>query len=481
MATSLLVAILVSAAEIGLIYFLTPYAFQLLPLLYLFGFNLLSGTLLGIFGSRLVSRLRANYFNQVSQRNDHDKQMQRAERSRLQAIYQMTETLSSTLGYQAVLDATLDVSSSTMGETPQTLSQMVSALLLFDEGGDLKIASSRHLPAPDLRNTFRAEKGVLRTALKSADPQWITTPGEDAELAALSGLRNCQAALVLPLRRGLDAYGTLLFAHPNPAFFTTDRRDLLQVVAQQAVIAIQNARMFQDLQEEKERLVFSQEEAGKKLARDLHDGPTQSISSIAMQVNIALKILENDPSQAREELVKIEELARRTTQEMRHMLFTLRPLVLENEGLVAALQMMAEKLRQVFQQQVVIQVNPKVVELLDMTHQTIVFYLAEEAVNNARKHAKANLIGVRLDFLPKEMELAVLEIADNGIGFDLQSINDNYDRLGSLGMVNLQERTQLINGQLRIDTAPGKGTSVKVFIPLSDSAYKRLQNGQINP
>ncbi|HZU86808.1 MAG TPA: GAF domain-containing sensor histidine kinase [Anaerolineaceae bacterium] len=475
---SLIVAILISAAQVGLVFLFSPASLQQpLPLVFLAGFNLLSGILLGLFGGRLMSRLRKNYFNVVKQRKEHDKKTQNEERTRLQAIYQMTETLSSTLGYQAVLNATLDVGSGAMRESPEVLAQLISAVLLFDDSGQLKIESARHLPAPDLRNLFTAEQGVLKEALRTADQQWITSPGKDPELSALSGLRTCQSALILPLHRGLNSYGALLFAHPNQAFFTPERRDLLMVVAQQAVIAIQNARMFQDIQEEKERIVNTQEEGRKKLARDLHDGPTQSISALAMQVNIARKILEKDPVQAAEELVKIEDLARRTTQEMRHMLFTLRPLVLESEGLEAALQTIADKMRDVFQQNVTVAVNQSLIQLLDMPHQTIVFYLVEEAVNNARKHAQASQIAVRLDFHPSEDELAILEIADNGIGFDLKSVSGNYDRRGSLGMINLQERSQLINALLHIDTAPGKGTRVRIYIPLSDNAYQRLHNG----
>lgn len=477
---SLIVAVVISASQIGLTYLLSPTSFQPTPLVLLFAFNLIAGILLGLFGSKLMTRLRANYFNQVNQRKDHDRKTQRDERSRLQAIYQMTETLSSTLGYQSVLDATLDVASSAMGESPSGIAQLVSAVLLFGGDGYLKIESSRHLPAQDVRSTFASNQGALNEALRTGEPKLLTSPGQDAELSTLSGLHPCQSSLILPLHRGLNAYGVLLFAHPNPAFFTPDRRDMLIVIAQQAVIAIQNARMFQDLQEEKERILTTQEETRKKLARDLHDGPTQSVSAIAMQVNIARKILEKDPERTMKELVKIEDLARRTTQEMRHMLFTLRPLVLESEGLHAALQTMADKILEVFQQKVTVIVDQSVVDILDMSRQTIIFYLAEEAVNNARKHAQANLITVQLNFHPIETDLALLEIADNGVGFDLQAISGNYERRGSLGMINLQERSQLINGLLNIDTAPGKGTRVRIFIPLNDTAYQRLHNGEMS-
>jgi signal transduction histidine kinase len=175
--------------------------------------------------------------------------------------------------------------------------------------------------------------------------------------------------------------------------------------------------------------------------------------------------------------MQVEDLARTITKEIRHMLFTLRPLVLEKEGLIDALETMALKMKDTYQQNVVIDADAEAVELLDASKHTVIFQLAEEAVNNARKHARADLIRVRLKFLPKNKELAFLEIADNGVGFDVESVNESYGQRGSLGMINLQERTDLINGMLRIDSIPGKGTRVQVAIPLTDRAADRLQRG----
>jgi signal transduction histidine kinase len=109
-----------------------------------------------------------------------------------------------------------------------------------------------------------------------------------------------------------------------------------------------------------------------------------------------------------------------------------------------------------------------------MGKQGVIFYIIEEAVNNARKHANAASIAVRLGQV--EPGIALLEIADNGIGFDVQSVDKGYDKRGSLGMINLRERTELVNGLLNIDSAPGKGTRVQVYIPLTEEAADRLQH-----
>ena len=278
---------------------------------------------------------------------------------------------------------------------------------------------------------------------------------------------------MIALRSGLDAYGVLFFAHPNPEFFTPERTEVLDIVGNQSVIALKNASLYRDLEIEKNRLLETQENSRRKLAVDLHDGPTQSVSAIAMRVNFARRLIEHDPKLASEELYKIEELARRTSREIRHMLFTLRPLVLESQGLAAALKSMVERMKETFDQDVIFQVDQRMVKALDSAKQAVVFYLAEEAVNNARKHAQAKHIWVRLKMLKDE--LCLLEVKDDGVGFDIAISNSSYNGSNSMGMINLRERSELINGILHIESTKGRGTSVQIIIPLSEEAAEKLR------
>ena len=218
------------------------------------------------------------------------------------------------------------------------------------------------------------------------------------------------------------------------------------------------------------------EEARKKLARDLHDGPTQSVAAMAMRINIARRLVEKNPKSAVDELSKIEELAHRTTKEIRHMLFTLRPLVLESQGLAVALKSMADKMRETYNQNVTVNVDENIASQMEMGKQGVIFYIIEEAINNARKHAGAANIWVRLNtFQPG---LALLEIEDNGVGFDVEAVNKAYENCSSLGMVNLRERTELVNGLLNIQSVIGKGTKVQVYIPLTEEAADRLHHAR---
>ena len=107
-----------------------------------------------------------------------------------------------------------------------------------------------------------------------------------------------------------------------------------------------------------------------------------------------------------------------------------------------------------------------------MGKQGVIFQLVEEALANARKHAQATHIWVRLR--PVQDEICLLEIQDNGVGFNLKEINQSYDARGSLGMVNLRDRTDLLNGHLNIISTPGKGTRIQVYFPLSEKAADRM-------
>ncbi|HET7009898.1 MAG TPA: sensor histidine kinase, partial [Anaerolineales bacterium] len=274
---------------------------------------------------------------------------------------------------------------------------------------------------------------------------------------------------------GMDVFGALLFAHPMVDTFTPDRLELLEAVSSQAISALQNARLYGDLVAEKERITEIHEEARKKLARDLHDGPTQSISAIAMRVNFARRLMERDPRAAADELFKIEELARRTTKEIRQMLFTLRPLALESQGLVSALEQLAGKMRETYSQGVRVEAQADVAEGIEMGKLGVIFSIAEEAVNNARKHARADEIRVKLW---REGELLRMDIEDDGVGFDVAAMEASYESRGSLGMVNLHERAELVSGVMRVRSSPGRGTCVSLTMPLTVEAAERLhRNG----
>lgn len=467
-------ASLVAVLSAGLIsaYYFTANLDELPSLLVKTVVLVLIGFLFGYLGRQVIIRMRHVRETWL----EAEDKRHRIQTERLRAIYELTSTLAATLSYKRVLNSALDMAFTALTPDSEEAAKdrLVGAVLLF-KGGVLQTEIARGFTNADLRITFPGSEGIFKRIFDEGEPLLTQDIGYDPELGRVVALRSCTVAYCFPLRSGFNVYGAMLFAHPDANYFASDRLDLLDIIGRQAVIAIQNARLYQDLVEEKERMVEVHEEARKKLARDLHDGPTQSVAAMAMRINLVRRMLQKDAKGAGEELLRLEELALRTTKEIRHMLFTLRPLILESQGLLAALQAMADKMRETFGQEVSIELDERIVAQMEMGKQGVVFYIVEEAVNNARKHAGAPVIWVRLRSF--EQNIALLEIVDNGAGFDVESVNSSYDKRGSLGMVNLRERTELVNGLLNIKSAPGQGTAVQVYIPFSEEAADRLRGG----
>jgi signal transduction histidine kinase len=187
------------------------------------------------------------------------------------------------------------------------------------------------------------------------------------------------------------------------------------------------------------------------------------VAAIAMRINYTRTLLQREPLRVPEELEKIENLARGTTKEIRQMLFTLRPLILESQGLKAALETLVQKLHDADSTlQVHLELDDQV-EKLDKDAQGMTFYVVEEAVGNARKHAEARNVWVRTY---PDSEDYVVEVKDDGKGFDVGKVQSNYDKRGSLGMINMSERAEVMKAKLSIASAIGQGTRVSMRIPI---------------
>jgi len=427
----------------------------------------IAGGLLGWFASFVRARAIAM---EHSQTREQDK-LHQLERERSRAIFRMAAALNATLSYEEVLEKALDLGARTLARSSHEDNQLVSALLLFSED-QLRVASARRLTHADWRASFPCQEGVIQKALSSGNAQIIQSPASDPELGLLAAIQASAVALCIPLTAGPETYGVLIFAHRDAGYLTEERVELLQAIGEQAMIALENARLYQDLLKDKDLITEIQEEARKQLARDLHDGPTQSVAAIAMRLNYARRLMERDPSATANELEKVESIARRTTKEIRHMLFTLRPLILETQGLVAALQQLAVKMRDTHEQDVYVELDDEFDKDLDMGTQAVLFYIAEEAVNNARKHAQAEHIWIRLK---QKNDLVHLEVEDDGVGFNVGSVDADYEQRGSLGMVSMRERAELVNGALRVESSEGKGTRIKVLVPLNEESAEQLQ------
>jgi signal transduction histidine kinase len=384
----------------------------------------------------------------------------------LRLFYEMASSLSATLNYERVLESILEISRSGFSELGMRMGKSVGLVLLYDERALLAPVSHRNLVTrEDEVRWIKGINGIVAEAVASGQAVIGGAAKSDPELQAFDSLQPTKSMICVPLRAGFETYGAVLFASAKQSAYTAEHVELLTLFCNQATIALQNASLYRSLREERDKIVDKEEEARRKLARELHDGPTQDVAAIAMRLNFARLLVERDPRRAKSELERLEDLAHHTVQEIRSMLFTLRPIILETEGLVAALNQYAENLQ--MNDGLPVTVNAEQYDdCLDMEVQGVVFAILEEAINNARKHSLASRIDVRL---ATKDELFVAKVEDNGRGFDVQSMESSYGSRGSLGMVNLRERAELIGGTVNIESTPGEGTRITVLVPLSEN------------
>jgi signal transduction histidine kinase len=199
----------------------------------------------------------------------------------------------------------------------------------------------------------------------------------------------------------------------------------------------------------------------QQLARELHDGPVQTLSNVTMQLMVMQKQITADPRAAQQELSAVVASMQRAVQEMRSVMFELRPLSLEREGLVSALRDFVNHLRERHTIEINLDVPSSNLPLAPVI-QTNIFYIIQEAVQNAIKHARANHLRIALNRMGDELQVFV---SDDGQGFDLSQVQDGYSSRKSLGLMNLSERAQMIQGQLTLYSNLGQGTTVHLSVP----------------
>jgi signal transduction histidine kinase len=395
-------------------------------------------------------------------------------RERTNALSELTFTLSATLNYKKVLDATLEAGRLALRLPEQQTSNLIGAVYLFHiEDNQLHVVSARRYTRADEMRVLAGKQGIVGQALAQASPVIGGDADSDPELQVIVAFQYCKSTLCIPLRAGFDTFGVIVFGTSTSNAFSIDQSEILRAIGLQSTIALQNAVLYSNLLAEKERIIDADEEARNKLARDLHDGPTQGVAAIAMRLSYVQKLFVKSPRDVPDELKKLEEIAQKTTKEMRHMLFTLRPLVLETRGLSAAFNQLADKLYELYKQSVSVNISGDVEDYLDAGQQGTLFYIVEEAVNNARKHAQAKRITISAR---RHDDAAVVVVEDDGVGFNVEKMQANYERQASLGMVNMRDRADMLDATLRVDSAPGKGTRVTVIVPIKSQEALRTSH-----
>jgi PAS domain S-box-containing protein len=377
----------------------------------------------------------------------------------LTSLLQISQTVTSTLHLQPVLGLIL--------EQLQTVVDYSGAVISTVEGDELVIL--------DARSTFQeAISRHARNPVTILGPLWerltavesILLPdvGEETPLAqafgaAISSMEesafaSIRSALLVPLVLKEQMSGLLVLTADQSEAFTPHQATLCQAIANQAAIAIENARLYEQAQ------ALAALEERQKLARELHDSVSQALYGISLGAHSARTALRQDPELAAEPLDYVLSLAEAGLAEMRALIFELRPQSLESEGLVSALSKQGAAVQARHELRVDLDLGEEP-ELPLYTKQEL-YRIAQEALHNTVKHARASQVEI---LLSQTADSVRLEIRDNGVGFD-----PGEEFPGHLGLHSMRERVSGLGGTLRVESTPGQGTALSALVPNSPTA-----------
>ena len=255
---------------------------------------------------------------------------------------------------------------------------------------------------------------------------------------------------IVPLVSKGRTLGVIHFSYLQGEQPGEDERVFLKAVADQAAVAVENARLFFEARDK------AALEERQRLARELHDSVSQALYGISLGVETARELLDRDPKEAVAPLDYSLSLTEAGMAEMRALIFELRPESLKLEGLVAALEKQAAAIEARYRVRVRAElcVEPEA----PLEAKEAVYRIAQEALHNTVKHARARNVEINMECDPDRI---TLDISDDGAGFDAQN-----EFPGHLGLRSMRERAARLGGTLRVQTAPGRGTRICARIPL---------------
>ncbi|MBA3532191.1 MAG: GAF domain-containing protein [Ardenticatenales bacterium] len=383
------------------------------------------------------------------------------------ALMELGRTLTGTLHLDELYDQIIEQVQRAF--VPDT----VSLMLLNPQSERLRLVAQRGLSSNAVPGTeVTLEEGIAGKVVRDGEPQLLLGGLQGTIFEGMARRENdIGSAMSVPLNTQGNVLGVLnVNRYQGRPSYTENDATLLYIFAAQIAIAVQNAQLYESLREERDRIIQAQEEVRRELARDLHDGLTQVLAALAVNIGHLRTLVREERlnlEEVQEELEFLRSIARQAIHDARTLIYGLRPLVLETQGLVVALEHYLTTVRD----------GDKRTQYLfthegcsDVSHLAanvarMIFAILQEAINNARKHARAQVIQVELR-CTGEGKHRIIEtgVRDDGTGFNMSQVEKNYDQRYSFGLLNMRERATLIDGTFHMESSPS-GTVVQLRVP----------------
>jgi signal transduction histidine kinase len=295
--------------------------------------------------------------------------------------------------------------------------------------------------------------GMLGAMLETAESFRTTDIHDDSRFRGWwpKGHPDMRSFLGVPISAPEGVIGAFYLTEKVEASdFTEADQKLIELLAAHAAIAITNARLYE---QSRELSILSER---NRLALELHDAVSQKLFSLVLTAEAAATLVGRDAGAAGEQLARLKILAQEALDELRGLIFELRPPDLERDGLCGVLRKHVEVLRQRQSGEITVELQDGIGG--DPERDAEILRIAQEALHNALRHAGAEHVIVRLRADNEEL---VLEVDDDGVGFDPSAPKLRSKRLG---LTSMEERARRLGGRLEIDSTPGAGTSVRLAV-----------------
>ncbi len=421
----------------------------------------------------LLSRIRVVLEKQRLVKEKHKLEAQRdaalhalQQRNRqLELLHDASRTISSTLDLDQVLSTVLEQVRRLLGIAG------ASVWLVDTETGELACRQATG-PRGRLVRGWRLEPGDGLVGWVASHGESLIVPDTRSDERHFKGVDErtriaMRSIASVPLRVKRGVIGVLQATDTHPARFDASDLVLLEPLASSAAVAIDNARLYEQVRATGERLqvlsrqlVEAQENERRRIARELHDEIGQALTTVIINLQAVQRSLDA-PSLASYVEDSIA-AARHTLDQVRDLSLDLRPSLLDDLGLVPALRWYSDRQSRRAGLSVQFHVEPLEADPpVDM--RITCFRIVQEALTNVVRHAQAEHVVVELRQRDRELELTV---RDDGHGFDVDQALERASHGGSLGLLGMQERTLFAGGQMHIQSARGRGTEIRVSFPL---------------
>ena len=384
---------------------------------------------------------------------------------RLAALSDIAGTVSRSLDLDLTLNTALD-------KVMALLRAKIGGILLYHERtGTLHYRTYRGLSEKYARGIGRLKLGEGIAGKAAELRQTIYSPdiSNDPRISnPPPGVEEFGAFLSIPLVARDRLLGVMNVATKDERGFPPEAISLVTSVSDQIAVALENAQLYEALQRKEKargellrKIMSVQEEERKRIARELHDEVSQSLTGSAFNAEAVLSRLPAGAEEIKGRLEEIRDIAIRTLDEIHRVVYQLRPSLLDDLGLVAAVQWLADHYLEEAGIKVLFETMGSERPLSAEAESTL-FRITQEAITNIVRHAGAESVSIAVEFRDQS---AAIHIEDDGQGFSMEEVTSSAQTDRGLGLLGMKERAELLDGYLRIETQPLHGTKVSAEVP----------------